>query len=206
MNRLAVALAALAFASCATSQSELATSVAAQLDTAVVEEAVNASGTQFVMLTAIPRALGPDDVEEALKEFMLHHESGSIAIVYPAAAGRPYAHDASFGFRGRGGVVFTSTSSWVRLAQDAQNNDSSLREFSIRDLEYTFGAGRLLDSSAVAVVQQTNRARSAPANGCVSSTSASGSRITCYTDGHVTYRSTCTVDSRGNISCRSDSY
>jgi hypothetical protein len=134
---------------------------------------------------------------------------GSLVVVYPKVRNIHLGgtHEAAVGVKRANGSVVGRSVDW---ANDARRDDA----LDVSALEFSFGASTLLaDLTYFERERYVYRPRSsasssyssAPRNGCVSSTTSSGSSMTCYADGRVSYRSSCT-NVGGRISCRSESY
>lgn len=161
--------------------------------------AVNASGVKFIELSETPM-----NVELALREGVYEEDKQRLAIFTPDDMVRS-AHVI-------GDEVVYFEVDWIQFVQ----NNSVF----FRTNEVTFEReGNYLNEDAFQAARNTKLTRlyapalprkgvsSTPRNGCVSSTNTTGSTMTCYSNGKVTYRSVCTVNPvTYAINCRSDSY
>lgn len=90
---------------------------------------------------------------------------------------------------------------------------------SLADMTYLRSEGARLNPENFTELRSTIRARvrsgsmssgsaaGTPSDGCVSSSSTSGSSMSCYTGGRLTYRVVCSSNPRTfEVNCRSDSY
>lgn len=144
----------------------------------VIGRGVNGEGTVFIELDSAPRGL-----EEALKEGVFELESQTIVVITPSLV---YYADVS------GSGSHTYTRRWVDFIQ------RNAPGFSTDDIVIEGDGGTYLTYESIEAARQPQllspyRA-SSPRNGCVSTSSATGSSMTCYSNGRVTYRSNCTVN------------
>lgn len=137
----------------------------------------------------------PINLEEVLREAVQRNPALSVAVFLRGGV-------VKFAYVDDDEVVYTS-----RAYRDFIDNSWRFPHFRLDGLEI-IGTGRFLDAGAVAAQSVAGRSASGlPTNGCVSSTTSTGSTLSCYSSGRLTYRSVCTVNQRTfAVTCRSDSY
>lgn len=158
----------------------------------VLTTATNDAGTIFVEIDATP-----SNLEEALRQGIHRELNPAFAIITPATVA--YVIEI-------GGEAYVETMPWVPFVF------SNMPDFSTDTIRIKDTNGRLLTMDSIDEARNIGRSSQAalrppPRNGCVSSTTGSGSSMTCYRNGLVTYRSICTAQTHGfGFSCRSDSF
>lgn len=137
----------------------------------------------------------PVNLEEVLRDAVQRNPALSVAVFLQGGV-------VKFAYVENDEVVYTS-----RAFRDFIDNSWRFPQFRLDGLDI-IGTGRFLDAEVVAAQSAAGRsAANVPSNGCVSNTTPTGSNMTCYTNGRVTYRSVCSVNPvTHGISCRSDSY
>lgn len=194
MNRLAL-IAIAALASIASAQGVLER---LEGDFTVMARAVNERGAVFLEIDVTPA-----NIKEAVEAGVLEEESRRIAIFTPDEMVR-YAMVMD-------GRVYYYESNWIEFVH---NNRAF---FSTENLTFEGDTGNYLNAEAIEAARNTPLVRDAstarrpqapsPRNGCVSNSTSTGSTMTCYTNGRVTFRSVCTVNQvTYAISCRSETY
>lgn len=166
---------------------------------AVVGRATNDRGAVFIELATIPL-----NIMRSLREGLEHEESQRVAIITPDSMVR-------YGLV-LNGNVYTYQVSWLDFVVLNSPN------FSMDNMHFE-DEGRYLRADAIADAREGVRPRigrpggfvarppNMSRNGCDSSTTASRSTMTCYSNGRVTYRSVCTTNPvTYAINCTSDTY
>jgi len=157
----------------------------------IVGQAVNAEGTVFIEIDSVVYG-----VFGAVKAGMPTDVDSMLVIIAP---------DKVHIGQVKKGEVFYRSEWWYDLVQMSKTRP----ELSLEPLTFTQVSSLRLNPEYIAAALARPRPNHTFAGGpsCTSTTTSSGSTTSCYSGGHLTYRSTCTVSSMtGAITCRSSSY
>jgi hypothetical protein len=185
-----------------------------RLEAVVLEEATNDHGTVFALLGLLPMTATVASVEETVHDFLASWGGGTVVIVYPRTRNHHMVgtHEATSATMLPSGRVQIRSNEWGAILVDAFASLSG-RALTNQGLTFTWGASRFLAAIPDTAAPDyrpprspTQLARYTPHTSCTSSTTSYGNSMSCYTNGRLTYRSVCTIDSRYNVTCRSDSY